>query len=70
LRLQKLLVILLIAASLLPAYYLNKKLQQWLMPRKSFGRFLLFMLAAFALVFLYTFVIVWCITKLFPVAKP
>jgi hypothetical protein len=63
-------VLLVIMLSLVPAFYLNRWLQQIIQPRKSFVRLLLYILTAFVLVFLYTFVIVWCIAKLFPIAKP
>ena len=63
-------VLLVIMLSLVPAFYLNRWLQKIIQPRKSFLRLLLYILTAFVLVFLYTFVIVWCIAKLFPIAKP
>jgi hypothetical protein len=63
-------VLLVIMLSLVPAFYLNRWLQKIIQPRKSFVRLLLYILTAFVLVFLYTFVIVWCIAKLFPIAKP
>lgn len=64
---QRLGIILFLLLSLLPAYSLNQWLQKKIQPRKSFGRFLLYIFTAFVLVFVYTFVVVWCIGKLFPV---
>jgi hypothetical protein len=69
LRFQKLLIIVIILVSLIPAYYITQWLKAVIQPRSSFGRFLLYMLACLGLVFAYTFLLVALILKLFPVAK-
>jgi hypothetical protein len=69
LRLKGFAIVLLIFLSLLPAYYINQWLQKIIQPRKSFGLFLLYMLACFALVFGYTFLVTMVIFKLFPLSK-
>jgi hypothetical protein len=66
---QRLGIILFLLLSLLPAYSVNQWLQKVIAPRMSFLRFLVYILTAFALVFAYTFVVVWCIGKLFPLPK-
>ena len=43
----------------LPAYYFNRFLLRVIQPRKSFGKFLLYMLLGFATAFLYTFIFAW-----------
>jgi len=68
-RLQRLLILLIILASLIPAFYVNHWLQKLIQPRRSFGQLLLYMLACLALVFLYTFLLVWIIGQVFPLAK-
>lgn len=68
-RWQRLLILLIILASIIPAFYVNQWLQQWIQPRRSFGQLLLYILAGFALVFVYTFLLVWIITQVFPQTK-
>ena len=63
---KSLVILLIIIVSLIPAYLLNKYLQKVIRPRDSFARFFLYMLSGFALVFTYTFLIVYLIKKLFP----
>jgi len=65
-KLQKLLILLIIAASLIPAYYLNAWLQNLVQPRKSLGQLMLYIVLCFALVFGYTFLLVAVITRIFP----
>lgn len=60
-------VLLIIMLSLLPAYYLNKKLLKFIEPRKAPLRFLAYMLSMLAFIFGYTFLIVWLIGQIFPV---
>lgn len=68
-RLQKLLILGIIIASLIPVYYVNRLLQNWVRPRGSFIRLMLYMLLGFGLIFLYTFTIATLIFNLFPPAK-
>jgi len=63
---QRLLIILIILLSLLPVAYLNQQLQKLIQPRRSFLQLILYFLAGFAIVFIYTFLLVWIITKVFP----
>lgn len=60
---------LVIFASLIPAWYLNRWLQKIVQPRRSFGQFMLYMLLCFVLVFAYTFLLTTVIFKLFPPPK-
>ncbi|MDX2045399.1 MAG: hypothetical protein SFU87_01350 [Chitinophagaceae bacterium] len=63
---KSLLILLLILISALPVYIINKWLQHIISPRKSPARFLAYMVTALALVFVYTFLLVVSIKKLFP----
>jgi hypothetical protein len=68
-KLQRLLVVLLILLSLIPIAYMNQWLQRVIQPRRSFIQLMLYVLASLILVFVYTFLLVWIITYLFPKAK-
>jgi len=68
-KLQRLLVVLLILLSLIPIAYMNQWLQRVIQPRQSFIQLMLYVLASLILVFVYTFLLVWIITYLFPKAK-
>jgi hypothetical protein len=66
-KLKGIAVLLIIILSLLPAYYINLQLLKFIEPRKAPVRFLSYMLSVFAFIFIYTFLIVWLIGRLFPV---
>jgi hypothetical protein len=68
-KLQRLLVVLLILLSLIPIAYMNQWLQRVIQPRRSFIQLMFYVLASLILVFVYTFLLVWIITYLFPKAK-
>jgi hypothetical protein len=68
-RVKRLLILAIILLALIPAYYLNRWLQQLIQPRRSFGQLILYILACFAFVFVYTFLLVWIITQVFPQAN-
>lgn len=55
-----------ILVSLLPVYILYKYLLQVMKPRESAGGFLIWLLTVFALIFLYSFLLVFTIKRLFP----
>jgi hypothetical protein len=65
---RAILILLIILLSLIPAYLVNKYLQKIIKPKESGLRFLIYMLSAFALVFIYTFLIVFAIKRLLPEA--
>lgn len=65
---RSLLILLLLLVSLIPLYFLQKLLQHSLQPRRSLGRLMLYLLTMLALVFGYTFLLVWLAGKLFPLA--
>ncbi len=50
-----LVIVLLVLLSLLPFYWLYGHLEKMIQPRRSGGRFVLWMLLVFFLVFMYTF---------------
>jgi hypothetical protein len=57
-----------IFCSLIPVYLLYKYLQKKIRPKESMGRLFLYLFAGFAMVFVYTFIIVFIIKKIFPEA--
>jgi len=59
-------ILLLILASLIPAYLLNKYLQKIIRPRESLGRLFFYLLNGMLLVFVYTLLLVFVIKLLFP----
>lgn len=62
---QRVIILVLILVSLVPIFYINRKLQAIIAPRKSFARLIVYMLTCFALVFFYTFLISLIVFKLF-----
>lgn len=60
------LILFIILISLFPVYFLNKYFQKVIQPRKSFARLMLYLFSGFALVFVYTFLVVFVIKKIFP----
>jgi len=65
---QKFLIFFLILASIVPIFYINKWLQRMIIPRKSFVRLLLYLLVMLELLFIYTFLFVTLVSKLFPLS--
>lgn len=65
---RSLVILLLLLVLLVPFYFLQKALQRWVQPRLSMGRLMLYLLVMLALVFGYTFLLVWLTGKLFPLA--
>ena len=68
-RVERVLILVVILLSLIPAYYVNRWLLKVIQPRRSFGHFLLYLLACLVFVFAYTFVVVAIISRVFPPAK-
>jgi hypothetical protein len=66
-KFRSILIFIFILISLPPAFYVNKILKNFLQPKKTLARLLLYVMLAFALVFIYTFFWVWIILHLFPV---
>lgn len=66
---KKVLIILFLFASLALLYFGDRWLKRVVQPKLSFLRFLLYMAACLALVFAYTFFVVFVISKLFPLPK-
>ncbi len=65
-KLKALAILAIIIFSLIPLYLLYKYLQKKTRPKESMSRLLLYLFAGFALVFIYTFLIVFIIKKIFP----
>jgi len=65
----KVLLFLFILASLLPVYYINLWLQRMVQPRRSFVQLLLYLVICLLLVFVYTFLLVFAVTKVFPASR-
>jgi hypothetical protein len=56
-------IILYLAASAIPAFFINRWLLKWLQPKRSFGRFMAYLLAALAMAFGYTFLVCFILLK-------
>ncbi|MEK7225986.1 MAG: hypothetical protein AAB221_09915 [Bacteroidota bacterium] len=67
-KLKSLAILFIIIVSLFPVYLLYKYLQKRIQPRESARRFLYWLLASFAMIFAYTFLLVFLIKMLFPEA--
>jgi uncharacterized membrane protein YidH (DUF202 family) len=65
LKIQKLAILFILIGSLIPVYAIIKYLQNIIQPRQSFGRLLLYVCSALAVVFIFTFGVVFLIGKLF-----
>jgi len=59
-------IFLFILISLVPVFYINKWFQSLIVPRKSFARLILYFLVIIELIFIYTYLLVIVIAKLFP----
>ncbi|MEQ1677805.1 MAG: hypothetical protein ABL876_13935 [Chitinophagaceae bacterium] len=65
-RFKAVIIVLLIILSLLPVYMLYKYLEKVMRPKESVLRFLGWMVAVLALIFVYTFLVVFVIQLVFP----
>jgi hypothetical protein len=65
---KALVILLIILASLIPLYSINKYLQNFLRPRESLARLFSYLLSGMLLVFLYTLLLVFLIKWMFPSA--
>jgi hypothetical protein len=65
-KLKALAILFIILFSLIPVYLFNKYLQKIIKPRESLARLFLYLFSGFLLVFVYTFLVVLVIKKLFP----
>jgi hypothetical protein len=63
---EKILILLFIFASLVPMFYINKWLQNLIIPRKSVGRLLLYFLLVLELIFIYTYLLILLIATILP----
>ena len=64
---RSLIILLVLVASMVPVYYLNRWLNRVMRPRESAGRFFLFLFANFVLVIVYVVFVVGLIVEIFPV---
>jgi hypothetical protein len=65
-KLKALVILFIILASLIPVYLVNRYFQKAIRPKESLGRLFLYLLSGFLVVFIYTFLVVLAIKKLFP----
>ncbi len=65
-KLKALVILFIILVSLIPVYLTNKYLQKIIGPKRSMGRLFLYLVAGFTVVFIYTFLVVLILKKLFP----
>lgn len=66
---EKILILFFILVSLVPVFFINKWLQNLVLPRKSLARLLLYFLVVLELIFIYTYLLVQLIAKLFPLSN-
>ena len=66
LKLKAVAILLLIIFSLIPVYMLYKYLEKTMRPRESMKKFIFWLVTELALVFAYTFLLVFIIRMLFP----
>jgi hypothetical protein len=66
-KLRALLILLVLVVAMVPMYFLNRWLQVVMKPRESVGRLLLFILANFVLIVVYTVLVVGLVIRIFPV---
>ena len=64
---RSLIILLVLVASMVPVYYLNRWLNRVVRPRESAGRFFIFLFANFVLVIVYVVFVVGLIVEIFPV---
>ncbi|MBL7722808.1 MAG: hypothetical protein JNK27_01610 [Chitinophagaceae bacterium] len=67
-KLKAILILGIIVLSLIPVYMIYKYLQQVMKPKESMRNFLFYLCAVLALIFTYTFLLVFIIKMLFPAA--
>jgi len=65
LKFKALIILAIILVSLIPVYLTNKYLQKAIKPKESFQRLFLYVLSALLLIFVYSFLVVLVIRKLF-----
>jgi len=65
-KLKALAILFIILVSIFPVYLVNKRLQKIIRPGKSAGRLGLYLLCGMLLVFIFTFLLVLAIKRLFP----
>jgi hypothetical protein len=65
-KLRSLLILLVVVAAMVPVYYLNRWMRQVMRPRESAGRLLLFLMANFVMIIVYTVLVVGVIVRIFP----
>lgn len=63
---RSLLIFLFLLLALVPAWFFNRWLQGVVQPRQSFLKLLLYLLIVLVFVAAYTFLLVWVVTKVFP----
>jgi hypothetical protein len=66
-KVRALLILLMLVVAMVPVYFFNRWLQRVMRPRENVGRLFLFMLANFAMVVVYTMLVVGMIVRIFPV---
>jgi len=66
---RSLLILLFLAASLIPVYFFNRYMQSLVKPRKSLQNLFAYIFIVLAFIFMYTFLLVYCIKWIFPIAK-
>jgi hypothetical protein len=68
-KLRSFIILIVLVLSMILIFYANKLLQRRIQPRRTFLRFLIYIISAFAVIFIYTFFVVWIIAYLFPLSN-
>lgn len=65
-KIRNMLILLMVLVSLVPVFYINRSLQNFIRPGQSLFRLLLYFVLALVFIFLYAFLIVIIILKIYP----
>ena len=65
-KVRALLILLMLVVAMVPVYYFNRWMREFIRPRDSAARFFLFLFAIFALIVVYTILVVGIVVRVFP----
>jgi len=65
-KVRALLILLVVAAAMVPLYYFYRWMQRVMKPRESATRFFLFLFTVFVMIVVYTILIVGIVVRIFP----
>jgi hypothetical protein len=65
-KVRALLILLVLVATMVPLYYLNRWMKRVIRPRENAGRLFIFLIANFVMIVVYTMLVVGMIVRIFP----